>query len=128
MSDKKLGKKTSTIKIGVLENTKQLCRVLSHKGTLEILYALRERPKQFKELYAELELPSSTFEDALTSLYNSTYVLKKNLITSKNRDTHQYTLSQSGKELMKFIQTYEKIITLPPSQQKIINLKNLQNH
>ena len=70
-----------------------------------------------------MELPSSTFEDALTALYNSTYVLKKNLITSKNRDTHQYALSQSGKELMKFIQTYEKIITLPSSQQKIIEIK-----
>ena len=122
MSNEKLGKKSSTIKIGVLENTKQLCRVLSHKGTLEILYVLQERPKQFKELYAELELPSSTFEDALTDLYNSTYVIKKNHITSKNRETHQYALTQSGKELMKFIQTYEKIITLPSSQRKIIEI------
>ncbi len=124
MSDEKLEKKSPVIKIGILEKTKQLCRVLSHKGALEILYALQERPKQFKELYAELDLPNSTFEDALTDLFNSTYVLKKNLITSKNRDTHQYTLSQSGKELMRFIQTYEKIIAMPSSQQKIIEIEN----
>ena len=96
---------------------------MNHKGTLEILYALQERPKQFKELNAELDLPSSTFEDALTDLFNSTYILKKNPITSKNRDTHQYTLSQNGKELMRFIQTYEKIINMPSSQQKIVDIK-----
>ena len=121
MSDEKLGRNPSFINIGVLANTKQLCRVLSHKGPLEILYALQERPKQFKELFAELNLASSTFEDALTDLYNSTFVIKKNPITSKNRETHQYALTQSGKELMKFIQTYEKIIKIPQSQQKIIN-------
>ncbi len=120
MSDEKLGKKPSKINIRVLENTKQLCRVLSHKGALEILYTLQERPKQFKELSAELKLPSSTFEDALTDLSNSTYVIKKNQITSKNRETHQYALTQSGKELMKFVNTYEKIVMLPISQQKIV--------
>ena len=103
MSSKKLDKKPNTIKISGLENSKQLCRILSHKGTLEILNSLQERPKQFKELSAELKLPSSTFEDALTDLFNSTFVIKKNLITSKNRDTHQYALTPSGKELMKFI-------------------------
>lgn len=124
MKDGNLGNKSSKIKVGVLENTKLLFRVLNHKGTLDILYSLKERPKQFKELYAELDLPSSTFEEALTDLFNSTYVLKKNVITSKNRDTHQYTLSQSGKELMKFIQMYEKIISLPSSQLKIVEIEN----
>ena len=124
MSDVKPGEKSSIIKIGLLENTKQLIRILNHKGTLEILYALSENPKQFKELQVELGLASSTFEDAITDLFNLTHVLKKNPITSKNRDTHQYTLSQSGKELMKFIHTYEKIIAMPSSQQKIVKIHN----
>ena len=122
MDDKKFTKNPLTVEIDVFENTKQLGRVLSHKGTIEVLYALQERPKQYKELDAELQLPNTTFENALKELHKSIRVIKKNQITSNNRETHQYALSQSGKELMKFINIYERIVTLPASQQKIIEI------
>ena len=61
MNNNNLLKSFSTVKIGVFENTRQMCRVLSHKGTIEILYALQERTKQYKELDAELQLPSPEF-------------------------------------------------------------------
>jgi len=121
-------KASSAVRIDVFGNTKQLARVLSHKGTIEILNALQERPKQYKELNAELNLPSTTFENALRELHKSTHVIKKSQITSNNRETHQYALSQSGKELMKFINIYERIVTLPSSQQKIIEINTNDSH
>ena len=127
MRGKNLVKKNSTIKIEILKNTKQLCRVLNHKGTLEILYSLHERPKQFNELFSEMDLPSSTFQDAISNLNKSTFVIKKNPITSKNRETHQYTLTKNGQELLGFIQNYEKIIKIPSSQQKISEIKTKSN-
>ena len=122
MDDKKFKNNSSVVKISALENIKQLGRVLSHKGTTELLYALQERPKQYKELDAELKLPNTTFENALKELHGSVHVIKKNQITSDNRETHQYALSRSGKELMKFINIYGRIMTLPRSQQKIIEI------
>lgn len=124
MDDEKILKNSPTVKIDIFENTKQLGRVLSHKGTLEILCALQERPKQYKELDDELQLPNTTFENALNELHKSIRVIKKNQITSDNRETHQYTLSRSGKELTKFINIYERIMAMPSSQQKLIEIEN----
>ena len=91
-------------------------------STVEILCALQERPKQYKELDDELQLPNTTFENALNEMHKSIRVIKKNQITSDNRETHQYALSRSGVELVKFINVYERITTLPSSQQKIIEI------
>ena len=114
-----------TIKIRLFEKTKQLGRTLSHEGATEILQALNERPKQYKELTRETELSNSTMERALKEL-QAIHLIKKNPITSDNRETHQYDLTPNGLQLMKFIKSYEKEIKLPLEQQKIINEKTFQ--
>ena len=119
-----MGKKISeknhiVIKSGIFGKTKQLGRVLSHEGVTEILYSLNERPKQYKDFIAEIDLSNSTLERALKELL-AYQIIKKMPITSNKRETHQYDLTPIGVELMRFIWSYEKIITIPISQQKIV--------
>ena len=111
-----------SIKIHLYEKTKQLGRTLSHTGVTNILYALNERPKQYKELTEETGLPNSTLERAIKELL-AIHIIKKNLITSENRETHQYDLTPNGLQMMKFVKSYEKEIKLPLEQQKIIEIK-----
>ena len=49
-------------------------------------------------------------------------IIKKKPITSKRRERHVYDFTLRGIELMKFIKSYEKTMTLPSSQQKIIEI------
>jgi len=108
-----------SVKIHLYEKTKQLGRTLSHEGVTEILLALNERPKQYKELTIETGLSNSTFERAIKEL-QAIHIIKKNPITSNNRETHQYDLTPNGLQMMKFIKSYEKEIKLPLEQQKIV--------
>ena len=50
-------------------------------------------------------------------------IIKKKPITSKRRETHVYDFTLRGIELMKFITSYEKTMTLPASQQKVIEIE-----
>lgn len=111
-----------SMKVNLYEKTKQLGRTLSHEGVTDILHALNERPKQYKELTAETGLSNSTFERAIKELL-AINIIKKNLITSNNRETHQYDLTPNGLQMMKFVKSYEKAINLPLSQQKIIEIE-----
>lgn len=122
MKNKKT-KDKKVIKLGVFENTKQLGRVISHCGAIEILQALNERPKQYKELDNETGLSSTTLKRVIKELL-SVQIIKTMPMTSKKRETHQYSLTTVGIELMKFIDVYEKIMTLPEGQQKVIEIEN----
>jgi DNA-binding HxlR family transcriptional regulator len=112
----------SVVKIHLYGKTKQLGRTLSHEGVTDILHALKERPKKYKELTLETDLPNSTLERVIKELLGL-HIIKKNPITSENRDTHQYDLTPNGLQLMKFIKSYEKEITLPLEQQRIIDVE-----
>jgi DNA-binding HxlR family transcriptional regulator len=111
-----------SMKVNLYEKTKQLGRTLSHEGVTDILHALNERPKQYKELTAETRLSNATFERAIKELL-AINIIKKNPITSNNRETHQYDLTPNGLQMMKFVKSYEKEIKLPLEQQKIIEIE-----
>ena len=107
-----------TVKLRSYEKTRELGRILGLEGTLEILLLLDERPRQYKEIDAEHILPQTTLNRRLKML-QTVGIIKKFPISSDRRETHQYTLTLKGIELMKFIKSYEKALSLPLSQQKI---------
>ena len=124
MNNKRLEDNSSVIQVGVFENSRKLGRILSHEGTIQVLSALQEKPKQFRELNVELGLPSTTFESALRDLSKEVNVIRKNPIVANNRETHQYVLNPIGKELIRFIANYERFMSLPITQQEILNVEN----
>ncbi|HVQ01596.1 MAG TPA: hypothetical protein VMT57_08785 [Candidatus Thermoplasmatota archaeon] len=109
-------------KIGFHGKSQDLGKILGHKGVTDILYLLNESPRQYKHLVKELNLANATLEVALNQL-ESIQIIKTMPITSKNRETHQYHLTLIGVELLRFLSSYEKMISLPLSQQKIIEIE-----
>lgn len=121
--------KTSTvvIKIYSCNKTMELGNLLGQKGTIDILQLLEERPKKYTELEKALNLSHTSLLRRLTIL-QTLDIIKKCPIRSRRRETHEYDLTLRGVELVKFINSYEKEIKLPLSQQKIIEIgKNSQN-
>ena len=110
-------------KIDVFNRSKELGRILGFEGTTEILYYLDEKPRQYKDIEYDLNIPHATLERRLNEL-QTVHIIKKKPITSNKRETHVYNLTKSGIELMKFINKYEKMNTIPPSQKKIIEISN----
>jgi DNA-binding HxlR family transcriptional regulator len=112
---------SSTLKVSVFGETKELGRILSHEGNCDILKCLIERPKRYKEIFTETNISNTTLERGVRGLL-AAQIVKKMPITSENRETHQYQFTSIGKELMRFITNYEKIIKLPDAQQKIVEV------
>lgn len=119
-----LGKRDETdgkIKITTFQKSKELGKILGLDGTMEILHLLDGGPCQHKEIDGEQFIPTSTLTRRLKEL-QSVDIIKKNPITSNRRDTHQYDLTKSGIELMKFVNKYEKIMKIPMEQQRIVEV------
>ena len=113
-------------KIPLFGKTKELGRILGLECTTELLNLLDERPHQYKDIEAALELSHTSLLRRLNIL-QTLDIIKKNPIRSKRRETHEYDLTIRGMELIKFINAYEKEVKLPISQQKIIE-SNEQSH
>lgn len=108
-------------KITTFQKSKELGKIIGLDGTTEILTLLDQGPCQHKEIDGEQFIPTSTLTRRLKEL-QAADIIKKNPITSNRRDTHQYNLTHSGIELMKFIHKYEKIIKMPVEQKKIVEV------
>lgn len=102
---------------------KQLGRILNLEGSIEILTTLRENPKRYQILENELDTSPSTLQRRLRDL-RGLQLIKQNPITSENRNTHEYTLTIYGNELMKFLINYERKIMIPSVQKAIISFEN----
>ena len=124
MNNKKGDDMPSIVKISGYENSRKLGKFLSHKGTIPVLVALQEKPKQYRELDAELGLPSTTFETALRDLYTKAHLIRQSPIVADNRETHQYVLNPIGKEIVKSFISYERYISSSKPQQKILEVEN----
>jgi DNA-binding HxlR family transcriptional regulator len=106
--------------------SKELGRILGLDGTIELLTTLDEHPRQYKDLSAHIKFSQTSLSRRL-HLLQSLDIIKKQPIRSKRRETHEYTLTIRGAELMKFLSSYEKEMKLPSVQQKITSLKKT-NH
>lgn len=118
--DEKLANNT---KIYLFGKTKELGRILGLGGTNELLDLLDERPRQYKELEANLELSHTSLLRRLNIL-QTLDIIKKNPIRSKRRETHEYDLTIRGVELVKFINSYERDVKVPLSQKRIIEISD----
>jgi len=123
MSDKKSENTSSSIEINVFENSRRLARILNHEGVIQVLFALQDKPKLFKELSKELNLPSTTFEMALKDLREHVRIIRKTQTVDGNRDTHQYILEPIGRELIRFIKDYERFMVLSVPEQKVLDIE-----
>jgi len=112
-----------TTEITPYDKSQELGRLLGKKRTMDILQSLEERPKKYTELEISIKLSHASLLRRLTML-QTLDIVKKRPIRSKRRETHEYDLTLRGIELMKFIDNYEKSISLPPSQQKVIEIEN----
>jgi DNA-binding HxlR family transcriptional regulator len=117
------GKRDEKIKVTAFLKSKELGKILGLDGTMDILNLLDHGPCQHKFIDEEQFIPTSTLTRRLKEL-QAIDIIKKNPITSNRRDTHQYDLTKSGMELMKFIHIYEKIMKIPNEQQTLIKINH----
>ena len=110
----------ATISFG---KSKELGRLLGLDGTFELLHLIENKPRQYKEIEAIIELSHTTLLRRLTILQNLN-IIKKQPIRSKKRGTHVYELTTRGEIFIKNFQDYEKEIFIPFSQQTIIEVEN----
>ena len=122
MNNKSNRNSRSTLVLKVFGKSKELGRILGLDGTIEILTTLDEHPRQYKDLNTSIQFSQTSLSRRL-NLLQSLDIIKKQPIRSKRRETHEYTLTIRGAELMKFLHSYEKEMKLPPIQQKITTLK-----
>lgn len=122
MNNKSKHESRSDIVLNLFGKSRELGRILGLDGTFEILYLLDEKPRQYKDLDANIHFSQTSLSRRLNIL-QSLEIIKKQPIRSKRRETHEYILTLRGVELMKFIMSYEKEIKLPIEQQKIFNVK-----
>ena len=126
MNNKITRNSRSNIIIKVYGKSKELGRLLGLDGTIEILTLLDEHPRQYKDLSIHIDFSQTSLSRRL-HLLQSLDIIKKQPIRSKRRETHEYTLTIRGAELMKFMHSYEKDMKLPFVQQKITPQKKT-NH
>jgi DNA-binding HxlR family transcriptional regulator len=99
--------------------SKELGRVLGLEGTMDILWLLDEKPRQYKDLNASIHFSQTSLTRRL-SLLQTLDIIKKQPIRSKRRETHEYALTHRGADLMRFLVSYERALKVPVEQQKII--------
>jgi DNA-binding HxlR family transcriptional regulator len=114
--------KTKANKTVFYRKTKELGRLIGKEKTLDILEMLDDRPRQYKEIEATLEIGHATLLDRLNKL-QELGLIKKKPITSKRRETHVYDFTLGGIEFMKFIKSFEKTMSISDYQQKIVEIK-----
>jgi DNA-binding HxlR family transcriptional regulator len=114
--------KSAVHKIQYYGKTKELTHILGLDETTFLLYLIDEGPKQYSYLETTLKLSHTSVLRRLNTLQDLG-ILKKQPIRSKRRKTHVYDFTNRGAKLMTFIKEYEKEITLPLEQQKIIEIE-----
>lgn len=110
-------------KIRLYEITQSLGRSLSHKGCKEIIFFLKDDPKRHKDIIKDIHLPVATIDRSLKELV-ALQLIKKIPITSSKREIEQYGITQIGADLINFILSFERVISIPATQQKIIDIEN----
>ena len=110
-------------KIHLYGKSMELGKILGLNDTIALLNLLNESPKRYKDIAPNISLSQPSLSRRLLMLQNLN-IIKKEPIRSKSRKTHVYNLTIRGEKLMRFINSYEKEITLPSEQQKIIEVED----
>ena len=123
MNSKNPNKNTGTIKITPFRNTTEVGKTIGSEGAVSILNFLVDGPKQYKDFEADLDVKKTTLVRQLKKLLMFK-MIEKQPIVANGRKTHEYGLTQNAMEFMRFAQTYERRMTIPSSQQKIVEIEN----
>lgn len=123
MNFKNIDKNDETIKINPYSNTIELGMTIGFEGAVSILSFLHEGPKRYKDIKANIIVKKSTLVRQLKKLL-MLKMIEKQPIVANGRKTHEYGLTQNGMEFMRFAQKYERRMTIPPSQQKIVEIES----
>jgi DNA-binding HxlR family transcriptional regulator len=107
------------VKIHPYIKSMELGKIIGLVDTINLLKLLDESPKQYKDISTKLTLSQPTLSRRLMMLQNLN-VIKKVPFRSNRRETHTYNLTPRGEQLINFINSYEKEVKLPLSQQKIV--------
>jgi DNA-binding HxlR family transcriptional regulator len=124
MGDTEEDENSSVVTIKGYDHSKELGRILSHEGRIQILFALQKEPKIFSDLETKVEIKGTTFDKALRELRKECHVIRKSKTFAKNRETSQYILEPIGRELLRFIETYERTIAKPKPEQEMLEVEN----
>ena len=114
----------NVFEIKFFKHSRKLGRILNHEGVIQILLAVKEKPKRHKELFAECGLTNSTFQRGIKELLNEAQLIRKSDTIADNRDTHNYMITPLGNEIINLIIRYERSKSIAKTQQKIIEIEN----
>jgi len=122
MGDNEVDEKSPVATIRGYDYSKNLGRILNHEGRIQILFALEKEPKIFSDLESEVEIKGTTFDQALRELRKEVYVIRKSKTFAKNRNTKQYILEPIGRDLLRFIEKYERTLAKPKQSQEVLEV------
>lgn len=129
MNTGKKGNHEKTYKIRPFGNTIELGRTIGFEGTMEILSFLFNGSKRYRDIEANVEIKKTTLVRQLKRL-QALKIIETHEIFAEGRKTHEYAITQNGKDLLRFSNEYEKRMRIPLEQQKIIDIEktNIESH
>jgi len=122
MGDNDEDENSPIVAIKGYDHSRNLGRILNHEGRIQILFALEKEPKIFSDLESEVEIKGTTFDQALRELRKEVHVIRKSETFAKNRNTKQYILEPIGRDLLRFIEKYERILAKPKQAQEVLEV------
>jgi|GEM_PF-5266640 len=116
-------------KIRPYSNIIELGRTIGFEGTMEILSFLFNGSKRYRDIEANIEVKKTTLVRQLKKL-QALKIIETHEIFAEGRKTHEYAITQNGKDLLRFSNEYEKRMRIPVEQQKIIEIEknNIESH
>jgi DNA-binding HxlR family transcriptional regulator len=90
---------------------------------MEILSLLYNGSKRYRDFDAVKEIKTTTLVRQLKRL-RALKLIEMHDIFAEGRKTHEYAITQNGKDLLRFSKEYEKRMRIPLEQQKIIEIEN----
>jgi len=108
--------------INPFTNSTELGRLLGKQGTIHMLNMIFEKPMQYKNIGTSVDIPKSTLVRRLNSLYDLN-IVRKDPFIANGRKTHLYSITKTGGDMLKFFQQFERMTSIHPMQQKLIENK-----
>lgn len=112
------------LKIDIFSNSTELGRILGARGTIRMLNMISKAPMQYTEIEKSVNIPKSTLVRYLNSFYDLKIIRKDDFI-AKGRKTHLYSVTKVGADMLKFFQSFERITSIPTTQQKLIKTTSI---
>ena len=99
-----------------------LGKSLGSEGIIYLLTLINEQPMRYSDIERSVDIPKSTLIRHLNILYDFKVLNKEPFIYS-GRKTHIYGLTNLGTGIVKLFKRFERINSIQPSQQKIVEIK-----